>query len=286
MTMGKKLGLCIVLVLALLVPASALAQEPVNPQNSDPYWDTSYWSNMDLSGTPAVVTLETDINHNWGTGSPYPQIPADHFSARWLRYIDVTPGTYRFTVTSDDGVRMWIDDSLILDSWYDRAATTDHVDYYLAAGHHLVRVEYYENTGLAVIQLSWVLASQATGRWYAEYYNNMTLSGAPDLVRRDAEINFDWQNGSPAAEIIQADHFSARWTRTLNVPASMYTFSLTTDDGARLWVNGYLLIDAWYDQAATTYTGSLYLGDGEVTIELQYYEDTGLARVELSSEPP
>ena len=284
--MFKKLTLVFTLILTLFLPVSALAQGPINPQHSDPYWNVSYWNNMQLSGTPALVTAETDINHNWGIGSPYPEISADQFSARWVRYIDVTPGTYRFTVTSDDGVRLWIDDDLILDAWYDRAAETDYVDYYLSAGHHLVRMEYYENAGFAVAQLSWIKAEQAAGRWYAEYYNNMTLGGAPALVRRDAEIDFDWQTGSPATEVVNADHFSARWTRTLNVAANMYTFSLTTDDGARLWVNGHLLIDAWYDQAATTYTGSIYLEDGSATLEVQYYENAGFAEIELTSEPP
>ncbi|MFO7661177.1 MAG: PA14 domain-containing protein [Chloroflexota bacterium] len=284
--MLKKLGIVFALLLTLLIPVSTLAQGPINPQHSDPYWRASYWNNMQLSGTPALVTTESNINFNWGTGSPYNEIQADQFSARWVRYIDVTPGTYRFTVTSDDGVRLWINDELILDAWHDRAAETDYVYHYLPAGHHLVRMEYYENTGLAVAQLSWVQAEPGAGRWRAEYFNNMTLSGTPALVRNEAQINFDWQTGSPAPGIIRADYFSARWTTTIDVAANMYTFRLTTDDGARFWVNGHLLIDAWYDQAATLYTASIYLGDGPATLEVQYYENIGLARIQLTSEPP
>ncbi len=54
---------------------------------------------------------------------------------------------------------------------------------------------------------------------------------------------------------------------------------------ARLFVNGELLIDAWYDQAATLHTAEIYLPGGDVTLELQYYEDTGLAQVQLSWSP-
>ena len=284
--MFKKVSLVFALLLALLVPVTALAQGPIEPQHSDPYWSVSYWNNTQLSGTPVLVTTETNINYNWGAGSPYPEVAADQFSARWVRYIDVTPGTYRFSLTSDDGARLWIDDVLILDSWYDRAAQTDHIYQYLSAGHHLVRMEYYENAGLAVAQLSWVQAEPGAGRWRAEYFNNMTLSGAPALVRNEAEIDHNWQTGSPAPGVVRENNFSARWTSTVDVAANNYTFNLTTDDGARLWVNGHLLIDAWFQQAATTYTGNIYLQEGPVTLEVQYYENAGFAEIALSTAPP
>ncbi|MEA3308723.1 MAG: PA14 domain-containing protein [Chloroflexota bacterium] len=102
----------------------------------------------------------------------------------------------------------------------------------------------YENSGLAVSKLSWV-EKGSTGEWKAEYFNNMTLGGTPALTRYDSAVNFDWGAGSPAAAI-QSDHFSAHWTRTVDLTADMYTFSLTVDDGARFWVNGQLLVDAWY----------------------------------------
>jgi len=90
---------------------------------------------------------------------------------------------------------------------------------------------------------------------------------------------------------VNPDHFSARWTRTTDVSPGMYHFSLTIDDGARLWVNGHILVDAWYEQAATTYTGDIYL-EGRITIEIEYFERGGLAVAKLSwdgdggTEPP
>jgi len=230
-----------------------------------------------------VLTREdANINFDWGVGSPAPSMPADQFSARWTRYIDVTPGTYRFTVTSDDGIRIWIDNELVLDEWYDHPPTTFTFDKYLGPGHHYFKVEYYENGGQAVAKLSWRQKNgDDGGEWEAEYYNNMTLGGRPVLTRYENAVNYDWGTGSPAAAV-QSDHFSARWTRTLDLPAAMHTFSLTVDDGARLWVNGHLLVDAWYDQAATTYTDEIYLPGGPVTIELQYYENGGHAVARLS----
>ena len=115
--MGKRV-LQITLVLAvLLFSGPVLAQGPILPMHSDPTWSASYWNNPTLSGTPALTRQEENLDHDWGTGSPQPGvINADQFSARWTRYIDVTPGNYRFTATSDDGIRLWIDGALLLDN--------------------------------------------------------------------------------------------------------------------------------------------------------------------------
>lgn len=271
-------------LLAIALPQSVWAQGPITPQQGDPNWSTAYWNNMELTGAPVLVRSESNINYNWGTGSPDPAVSDDQFSARWMRYVQVSAGTYRFTVTSDDGVRLWVDDVLILDEWNDHAETTYFVDHTLTSGYHLIRMDYYENTGLAVARLTWARADQAPGAWRGEYFNNTTLSGTPALTRNEPTLDFNWLTGSPDPGTISRDGFSARWTRTLTVPADNYTFDLTTDDGARLWVNGQLLIDAWYDQAATLYTEDIFL-QGRVTIEVEYYENTGYARFQLDWRP-
>ncbi len=290
--MLKRWSLLGLLLTLLLTVSPALAQGPILPQHSDPSWAATYWNNTTLSGSSALTRQDANINFDWGAGSPATAVTADRFSARWTRYIDVTPGTYRFTATSDDGIRIWIDNELVLDKWYDHPPTTFTFDKYLGSGHHYLKVEYYENGGLAVAKLSWAEKGSGGdgGEWKAEYYNNMTLGGAPVLTRYESAVNYDWGAGAPASTV-PADHFSARWTRTLDLPAGMYIFSLTADDGARLWVNGHLLVDAWYDQAATTYTNDIFLPGGDVTIEIQYYENGGHAVAKLSwsgdgEEPP
>jgi hypothetical protein len=267
----------------LAMSAPAMAQGPINPQHSDPAWQASYWNNASLGGTPALTRADTNIDFDWGAGSPA-GINSDAFSARWTRYIDVTPGTYQFTVTSDDGIRLWVDGTMILDKWYPHAVETHSAEAYLGAGHHLIQVDYFEQTGLAVAKVQWALKGQspATGNWKAEYFNNLTLSGTPALVRNEAAVNYNWGTASPQPGTINADNFSARWTQSVTLAAGTYTFKLTVDDGARLWVNGHLLIDVWYEQAATTYTGQIFLPSGPTTVEVQYFERTGLAAVQLS----
>ncbi len=282
--MAKGLRLAGLMIILLSLAAPAAAQGPVRPQHSDPTWHAQYWDNRFLDGSPVLTREDANIDFDWGTGSPGAGVPVDQFSARWTRYIDVTPGTYRFSATSDDGIRVWIDDVLLLDQWYDHSAETFTFERYLGEGHHLVKVEFYENGGDAVARLSWTRPGDTpppSGPWDAEYFNNMVLSGTPALTRQESAVAFDWGTGSPAPGTINADHFSARWTRTVELSPGMYHFSLTVDDGARLWVNGHRLVDAWYEQAATTYTGDIHLS-GEVTIKLEYFEKGGFAVAQLS----
>jgi hypothetical protein len=290
--MVKKFRFLIAIIISLLLTSTALAQGPVFPQHTDPSWQVTFWNNTSLSGGPVLQQADTRLDHEWGTGSPAAGITADHFSARWTRYIDVTPDNYRFTVVADDGIRLWIDDQLLIDQWRDQAATTYTAQTYLGEGHHLVRVEYYENYGDAVAKVSWTQAPpQPAANWRAEYFNNKSLSGPPAVARDDARIDFNWGNTSPAPGLLDVDGFSARWTQSLNLSPGNYRFTMTVDDGARLFVNGHLLIDAWKDQPVRTYTGDIYLPGGAITVQMEYYENVGAAVARLAwgpvgTEPP
>ncbi len=278
--MVKRICWLISLIVMLTMATTALAQGP-EPQHSDPNWQAAYWNNTALSGTPALQRSEANLDYDWGSGSPAPSINPDRFSARWQRYIELTPGSYRFTAASDDGVRVWVDGEQIINEWYDHAPIPVSVDKNLGAGHHLVVVEFYENTGSAVARFSWAPTLPPITGWRGEYFNNVTLGNPPVIVRDDAQINFNWGAAAPAPGI-GVDRFSVRWTRDLDLSAGAYRFTLTIDDGGRLWVNDHLLIDAWREQAAKTYTGDIYLPAGAVSLKMEYYENTGLAVAQLS----
>ena len=236
-----------------------LSWMPISPSVAT--WHASYWNNTTQAGTPALQRSEAVLDHDWGTGSP-PNVVNDRFSARWTRYIDLSAGVYRFTATSDDGIRVCVDNELIINEWYDQSPQTYTAEKHLSTGPHWVVVEFYDNRGLAVAKLSWEVLSTPILNWQGEYFNNITLDGVPAMVRADEAIPFNWDGGSPAPGLINPDQFSVRWTRTLNLPTGRYRFVMTVDDGGRLWVNNRLLIEAWHDQAATTYTGDIYLPGG------------------------
>jgi hypothetical protein len=281
--MHKRVSLFIGLALALVLTGTALAQEPGYPEHSDPYWEVWYWNNTTLSGNPVVTGTDAQIDWHWGYGSPRSGVGVDRFSARWTRYVDVPQGTYRFTATADDGVRVSVDGRRIIDEWYDHPARTFSADVSLSAGHHRIEVEYYENTGMAVARLTFEPVPSTFHNWRGEYFGTRWLSGEPLLVRDDANIDFNWGNGSPAA-VLPSDGFSVRWTRTVNFQPGLYRFTATTDDGVRLWVNGHLLIDNWRDQPFWSKSGTIHVA-GDVPIKMEYYENGGIAAARLTWVP-
>ena len=187
------------------------------------------------------------------------------------------PGAYRFTATSDDGIRLYVDGRLVIDQWSDHPARTFTGYLRLTAGPHEIWVEYYENTGRAMVHVSWEVVPPES--WTGEYYDNRWLQGPPRLTRHDVGIDFDWGYGSPAPGIPN-DGFSVRWIRTVSFREGLYRFTTTTDDGVRLWVNGHLLIDQWRDQPPTSYSGTIHLAGG-VPIVMEYYENGGAASARL-----
>ncbi|SEG68147.1 beta-glucosidase [Actinacidiphila yanglinensis] len=119
------------------------------------------------------------------------------------------------------------------------------------------------------------------------YYNGTALSGDPLTTRNTAQVDFDW-NGGPPAPSVPASGWSAAYTGTLTPPSTgTYTFSVTSDDGSRLLVDGKQVIDNWRDQGGTTETGTVTLTAGQpVSIEVDYYQDGGGSLLDLGWQPP
>lgn len=118
--------------------------------------------------------------------------------------------------------------------------------------------------------------------WLGQYYNNMSLSGAPVLVRDDNNVDFNWGSHSPAPGIVIDQHFSARWTRTLYFSAGNYEFWAEADDGVRLWVDDYPIIDEWHNASGARYTGDVFdLGEGLHTVRVEYFQDVGIAQIHV-----
>ncbi len=262
-------------------------------------WRGEYFNNRTLSGSPAMVRDDGNglLNFDWGSGSPNPScnLPSDNFSVRWTRTFYVAAGTYTFTATADDGVRVKLDGRTIIDEWRDQAPRTfTSGPIVLSAGNHTVVMEYYENGGGAVAKLAWqssgppssCQASVPSDHWRGEYFNNVNIGGNPSMVRDDEAgyLSFDWGSASPGAGCgIGADNFSARWTRSVYFQRGDYTFTVTADDGVRFWIDDVLKLDKWFDQGPTTYTvGPVSLSSGNHAVKVEYYERGGGATLRLA----
>lgn len=275
------------LLLFAMFAATANAQSG-NPV-SDPQWQVRYYNNITLTGSPVVTRSEADPAYNNVLTSFAPGVSPDNFSARFEKYVDVPTGTYRFTVTADDGVRIYVDGTLLLDQWKEQGPTTYTKDISLAMGFHLVTVDYYDKSQFATLQLSFAPApvtpqatpTLVTTGWTGEFWNNTTLSGTPSSTAFYNEVNFDWGNAAPAQRV-PADNFSARFTRTLNLAPGTWRFTLTFDDGARLYVNNRQLINRWTEGALRSYYYDIYLAGGPTEVRVDYFELTERAVLKLT----
>lgn len=282
-------GLVAVMTLGLVLGVRISGPVRVAEANPGTNWNGAYFDNASLSGSAKVNRVDNQISFNWGTGSPDPAIPADNFSARWTKTVNFpTSGSWTFKVGADDGVRMWIDVTPIIDQWHTGAYQVYEVTIdQLTAGNHDLKVEFFESVGDARIEVQWWFSgsSSTTVDWNASYYNNVNLDGIAVLTRVDHGINFDWGTGSPGSGV-NADNFSARWKATVNfATAGRWRFKVGVDDGARMWIDVTQIINEWHG-SATGYAEyefdvySLTAGNHDLTVE--YFEVSGNARINVS----
>ena len=117
-----------------------------------------------------------------------------------------------------------------------------------------------------------------------QYYNNVDLTEI-DTVRIDTNVDFDWGSGSYESGG-PADAFSVRWTGQIESQfTETYSLVINANDGARLWVNGQLLIDEFDAGTVSDATSTIDLIAGRrYDIQLEYRETTGDASIKLEWE--
>ena len=158
-----------------------------------------------------------EVNH---IVSPDPAIGADTFSARWTGTVmfDFTD-TYNLQTFSDNGVRLYIDGSLVIDNWVEHSPASNSVSQAMTAGKHDITIEFWENTGDSLLQLYWSCSSEGqphyvrygiipenhlyddsdnVGGLTGTYYDNADFTGT-SITRRDKTINFIWGTGDTGA---------------------------------------------------------------------------------------
>jgi hypothetical protein len=120
-----------------------------------------YFDHLNFT-SPALARIDPEINFDWGIGSPHPSIAPDTFSVRWTgQVVPLFSERYTFSTISDDGVRLWINNVLLIDEWRDFAPTEHSGSIDLIAGQpYDIRLDYYENGGRAVASLLWQSATQ------------------------------------------------------------------------------------------------------------------------------
>ena len=137
---------------------SSTAAQPPAPQSCAAVtgaFTGCYYDDLDLTGTPALIRADAQINFSWFYHSPAPSVPLQNFSVRWQGNFSFDQANYLFTAVTSDGMRVYLDGVLVLDRWTDQPTTMYRVQRSLSQGIHLVTVEYYEHDGNGTVALSW-----------------------------------------------------------------------------------------------------------------------------------
>lgn len=133
----------------------------------------TYYPNSSYKGSPEYSRLDPDVYFDWGKGSPFwcangkgysdvqtdQRFPTDNFTARWQgSFIPPISGDYMLSLGTDDGDRLWVNDSLVINDWRPHALPgrpdTTHLN--LQGGHlYDMRIDYFEAGGVAKSKLGW-----------------------------------------------------------------------------------------------------------------------------------
>ncbi len=204
-------------------------------------WTGEYFNNRAVQNDPTLVRSDPVIDFDWGDGSPDPAVNPNNFSVRWSATPDLPAGTYRFSIWVDDGARLWVDDVLVLDAWTAGPARNYIVDVNVVRGLHNIRMEYFEAEADALAKLT-MGRLNAYPDWRAEYFDSIDLSGMPVVSRNEEAIRHVWGDEPPVPGL-SGNGYSVRWEKRQFLPAGEYRYDLDVSGGARLWVDGELLID-------------------------------------------
>ena len=151
-----------------------------------------YFDNMNMSGSPVVTRIDSMVNFNFGTGSPAPGVPEDHFSIRWRGKIIPRDTIHRLGISTDDGGRLYLDGKLIIDDWRDHAEESHRANVNLKPGkEYEVELQYYDDALGACARLTWDLgqsdftaAKQIAAKSDAVV---LVLGTSPDISREELD---------------------------------------------------------------------------------------------------
>ncbi|MBC8134339.1 MAG: hypothetical protein H8F28_00450 [Fibrella sp.] len=127
----------------------------------------SYFNNRTLTGAATGTRTDATVGFDWGTGAPgVAGIGVDNFSVRWEGQVEApVTGSYTFTTNSDDGVRLSVNGSQIINNWTDHGPIDDSGTITLTAGQKYdLKMEFYEAGGGAVAKLDWLYPGQGRQR--------------------------------------------------------------------------------------------------------------------------
>lgn len=288
-----------------------------------------YYNNSNLAGTPVLVERlgsqqdlkELAFFRNWNVGAPT-NAPADFFSAEFTTRRKLESGLYQVDVKTDDGVRVLVDDRIVLDQWANSTNGTYSASFSATGKPQRITVEYAEKGGNAAIDLRLARmepireAVRKARQWEATVFNwtdnarqqpsvdffanglkNAGAIGQINLgsnTRNDGKkgIVLDWGWGAVRSDQrrFPADQFAIRATTRAEFDGGAYRFRVKGDDGFLILAKNrsskaeFSITPAqqWSQAYGTAKEFSYILPAGRYDVTFLYYERGEVANFDLS----
>lgn len=124
-----------------------------------------YYARPDLTRL-RLVRVDRRVDFDWSMAAPAASIPRESFSARWTAILRPRASEeHTFITETDDGVRLWVNDELLIDDWNARSAMENRATIRLSAGSdYVLKMEYFNGSGGGVARLSWSTPTMAAER--------------------------------------------------------------------------------------------------------------------------
>ncbi len=267
--------------------------------------------------TKALERIDRQVDWLWGWDAPDSSVPKDGFSIRWSGWLKPPKeGTYKLVTVSDDGVRFWIDDRMVVDNWGGHPPSRNEAAVELGTQPHKIRIDYFDNASSATMSLRWItpngielpvpaewffadlaVAKEASVPAYQpdEPSNSSGLTGeffeGPDLnnlvaTRVDRNIDFMWGFDELHPQL-PLDNVTVRWTGWLTPPeAGDYEIATVADDAVRVWLDDRLIIDDWTDGYPHRKSVKVTLEAKRHPVRIEYRENNQSALVSVRWRTP
>ena len=302
---------------AVEIPASALHHTPAQlpsllPASQAPaaakpgvayrYYEGAWSALPDFAGlTPAGL----GVLANFGVDTA---ASPDRFGFRFDGYLQApADGFYDFYTNSDDGGRLWIDDALVVDNDGLHAARDASSNIGLAAGWHRIRVDFFENTGLQILSVSWKTpgGQRVALPDAALAFDPASLpSLEPAKAARNALVGglqyayYEWPQKAAAWSVLpnladltpaasgtvesfslaprlRNERYVLHYAGYIDIPEyGYYTFYTASDDGSKLYIDNKLVVDNDGLHSLRERSGRIGLERGRHAISVDFFNWT------------
>jgi beta-glucosidase len=203
-----------------------------------------YFDNMNLSGKPIFTRIDSMVNFNFGTNSPAPGVPKEHYSIRWTGEIIPPDTIHHIGISTDDGGRLYVNGKLLINDWTDHGELSHSAEVQLLPGKkYKIVFEQYNDLLGSVARLTWDLSREdfAEAKAIAKKSDVviMVVGTSPDISREELDRT------KIELPKIQRDLINAVASVNPNIVLVLVNGGPVALDGTEKKAKG--IVEAWYD---------------------------------------